>query len=178
MQDSINDFMLCENVHIRLIYIETEEDDTISRQAYCQVKKLANDKFGDGDWDIRKSVTGKPYFKNSNKHYLSISHTDNIVAIAVCMGKPIGIDIERIHKISDKVIKKYYSDAEKKRIFQCSEDSQNEEVKIWTLKEAHCKCTGTGLDKFSLRWNSINQTEMAVGNRQVENYIISVCKSK
>ena len=176
MKNKIHKFIYLNDVHVKLISINDIEEETVSKRTYLEIKRLATEMYGTRDWTIEKNSKGKPFFPNNKGYFFSVSHTEEMVVIAMCKGKSIGIDIESIHKISDKVIKKYYSDAEKESISQYNGDSKKIEEKIWTLKEAHCKCSGTGLVKFSLRWDSINQTKMEMESRQVENYIISVCK--
>ena len=176
MQSSINNLIFGKEVYVRLISVMDEEDDVISQEAYSQVKKLAFEMYGDGNWTIVKSVTGKPNFIYNDKYFMSVSHTDNLIAVAVCKGYSIGIDIEKIHKISEKLIDKYYTEDEKNMISLNVMDKEKEEVKIWTLKEAHCKCTGVGLDKCSLRWDSVNDENFFLVSICIGNYIVSVCK--
>lgn len=178
MKSNISKFIFLNDVHVKLISLDDIDEDIVSRYAYWEINRLAIELYGNRDWSIKKNSKGKPFFANNNGYFFSVSHTEKMVAIAMCKGNSIGIDIESIHKISDKVIKKYYSNAEKESVFQCGKDAQKQEVKIWTLKEAHCKCTGTGLDNYNLRWDTINQNEMELETRQIENYIVSVCKSK
>lgn len=178
MKSSIHKLMFLNDVHVKIISLGDINEDIVSRSAYLEAKRLATELYGNRDWTIEKDSKGKPFFANNKGYFFSVSHTEKMVVIAMCKGKSIGVDIETIHKISDKVIKKYYSNIEKESVFRCGRDVQKQEVKIWTLKESHCKCTGTGLDKYSLRWDSINQNEMELESRQIENYIVSVCKSK
>lgn len=178
MKSSIHKLLFLNDVQVKIISLKGIDEDIVSRSAYIETKRFATELYGNRDWTIEKDSQGKPFFEKNQGYFFSVSHTRKKVAIAMCKGKSIGVDIESIHKISDKVIKKYYSNAEKDSFFQCGDDIQKQEVKIWTLKEAHCKCVGIGLDKFTLRWDSINQNKMELESRQIENYIVSVCKSK
>ena len=178
MKSNIKEFVFLKDVYVRLIYLDDFDEDMILNDAYSEAKSFAIDLYGIRDWTIEKDSKGKPFFINNKGYFFSVSHTGQMVAIAMCNGKSVGVDIEPIHRISDKIVKKYYTKSEKDRIIQLDGDSKIEKIKIWTLKEAHCKCTGTGLDKFSLRWDSINQTKMAVESRHIGKYILSVCKCK
>ena len=178
MRVSIQNLVFDENVYVRLIGVNTLEDELISKEAYHQVKKLAAEKYGVADWTIEKSAFGKPFFVNNAMHYLSISHTDNMIAIAVCKGFSIGIDIEKIHKMSEKLVEKYYAENEKKAILLNEHGKEKEEIKIWTLKEAHCKCTGEGLSRNTLRWDSISDSSFFHESRCVDDYVITVCKER
>lgn len=176
MKSNINDSIFLKDVCVRIVCLEEYEEDMISKIAYQEVKKFATDLYGISDWTIEKDCKGKPHFLTKNDYFFSVSHTGKMVAIAMYKGKAVGIDIEIIRSISNKIVDKYYTKYEKERVNQLYLESIIESIKIWTLKEAHCKCTGTGLDKFSLRWDTINQTEMVTESRQIGKYIVSVCK--
>lgn len=176
MRNSIKNLVFGENIYVRLISMDNSDDDEISTEAYYQVKNLANDKYGFRDWTIIKSDAGKPFFLNDSKYFLSISHTDDMIAVGVCEGFSIGIDIEKIHKMSDKVIEKYYTEHEKKIISLNLLEKEKEEIKIWTLKEAYCKCIGEGMSKRVLRWDSANDSSFFHSSKCVGEYVISVCK--
>ncbi len=88
------------------------------------------------------------FYKNWNGkwlcdyYYFSLSHTDNIVAVAVS-NYPIGIDIELIKQYPFEIIKKALSDDELLE-FDCL--NQNEKIdffiKKWTQKESVYKING------------------------------------
>ena len=89
------------------------------------------------------SNNGKPYYKDDLK--FSISHSGDIVAIA--FGKSeLGIDVEAIRsrKISPGILRRTAADDEAAAIMK-SENPLEEFLKMWTVKEAYFKMTGTGI---------------------------------
>lgn len=92
------------------------------------------------DWDAGEF--GKPYLKNTNIHF-NISHSGSM-AMCALHDSPVGADIEMIKPYSDAVARRIMSDEEMQR-FQSSADRQALFFKIWTLKEAYLKFTGTGI---------------------------------
>ena len=95
---------------------------------------------------ILEDKNGKPYAKGLNA-YFSISHSDELVICAVG-NTETGVDIEKVRKVSKKLINyvcngeelKYVSDA-------AATDSEREKrfFEVWTFKEAYLKCIGTGV---------------------------------
>ena len=100
---------------------------------------------------------GKLYCDNFSQIHFNISHSDDLVAVAVC-DKPVGIDIESVRKVSLKLSKRVCTQKELEYIFEKLPDgddylSQNPEYikrffEIWTIKEAYFKCIGTGITDF------------------------------
>lgn len=92
--------------------------------------------------DFEYNKHGKPFLKNYNGIYFSISHCSNAVAVAISE-KPIGIDIEGLRNVKGSLIDFVCNDEEKKVV----SESPNGEAffKLWTQKEAVFKCVGTGI---------------------------------
>ena len=95
---------------------------------------------------IAKTPLGKPYFIDSPVHF-SISHTKKRV-FCVLSDLPVGIDAEEENReirleLSDKIL----SASEKIRYAQ-AEDKRQALLRLWVLKEAEAKCTGTGLQGY------------------------------
>lgn len=81
---------------------------------------------------------GKPYLPGLEL-LVSLSYTDDVVAVAVSSGPQVGIDVERIaatdfHGFADVAL------APSERA-----TSPRERARLWTCKEAYLKATGTGL---------------------------------
>ena len=155
-----------------------------------------------GEWLVREmmaEITGKnpeyfiisaddkgKLFCNNVPHiHFNISHSDNLVAVAVC-DKPVGIDIETTRKVSLKLAKRVCTKKELEYVFDKIPDeedyvSENPEyikrfLEIWTIKEAYFKCTGTGITDF--------QSVDAFGNNfkktkvESDNYIMHIITTK
>lgn len=106
---------------------------------------------------ISADEKGKLHCDNFPQIHFNISHSDELVAVAVC-NKPVGIDIESLREVSLKLAKRVCSQKELEYVFEKLPDeedylSQNPEyikrfLEIWTIKEAYFKCTGTGITDF------------------------------
>ena len=96
---------------------------------------------------IEISTSGKPYLKDYPTLFFNISHTDNLILIAIA-NSPVGVDVEKNERNADKeaIIKHFFSEKEQQSFFsQPDEQRQLAFVKGWTRKEAILKATGEGL---------------------------------
>ncbi len=93
---------------------------------------------------------------------ISLSHSGNYVAVAIDR-LAVGIDIEQIRPCNDSLIKRFFTEAEKRYIgihsgtngeASGSESRDRSFTEIWTLKESFMKAVGMGLslgpDTFSV----------------------------
>ena len=97
---------------------------------------------------------GKPV---SDDIYFNVSHSHEIVAIAISQNRPIGLDIETNRKLDEKLVRYIAREEETKFI---KDDLSF--MQVWTNKESLLKCVGTGLkDKLkdvpALPLNGIRQ---------------------
>lgn len=85
-------------------------------------------------------VNNKPYFKDRPDVRFSISHSGDIVLLA--MGRTeIGIDIEKIRPLDYKSLaERYYTGGEKQKA-----STLEGYFEVWTAKEAYLKLTAEGL---------------------------------
>ena len=139
---------------------------TWSKQILIQTIEEKGFKF---DSKIEKTVEGKPFFPFNNDLHFSISHTKEFIAIAI-NDKPIGIDIERTRKYNKSLVNRFFHPSEIKILEETKEEQERDILftKIWTLKEAYVKCTGTGIA------NSFNifQVNPLVNPPQIQNITI------
>jgi len=85
--------------------------------------------------ELSIGVNGKPCFsKDFEQNYLSISHTDNMVAVAIS-DQNIGIDVEQYNKANYETISMVCS---KKEQYQMKENSKLSTL-FWTAKESLSK---------------------------------------
>ena len=78
---------------------------------------------------------GKPYVPG--KPFFSISHSDGLTVLAVSHEGHVGIDIERIDRVTPRIIQKVSH-------FDTAAASQTELAREWTRVEAALKLKGTG----------------------------------
>lgn len=108
-----------------------------------------------------KGENGKPI--PSGGVFWSISHKENAVA-GVVSRFPVGIDIEKIKPVSDKLVKRVVK-AEESILFK-NYDSHMVFFKVFTAKEAVVKNTGVGLKGLS----SVMVTEVIDENNLILEY--------
>ena len=90
--------------------------------------------------DFSYKENGKPYLREYPDVYFNISHTKNIITCVISDGE-VGVDIEHARKVSESAINRVFSENEKK-LAGFSVDGY---IRLWTMKEACAKLSGTGL---------------------------------
>ena len=89
----------------------------------------------------KPEVVGRPVEFNA-------SHSGGYVAIALAVGTPVGIDIERVRPMGDEEAEanawRFFSDGEAARIAAAG-DKDRAFFAVWTAKEAVVKAVGSGL---------------------------------
>ena len=92
-----------------------------------------------GDAEYGNGPHGKPYLKDESRCF-SLSHTDRYVVLAVADDE-VGVDVEAADTIRPAVKRRCFTDEEQEWI---GEDTARF-FRLWTMKEAYMKLTGTGL---------------------------------
>lgn len=95
---------------------------------------------------IETGVHGKPYFRDKSRFpFFNISHSGDY---AVCAVAPfeVGIDIQKIQKVSLRLLKRVLTKGEVLQVEQ-SERKEASFCKIWTQKESYVKWSGQGLTR-------------------------------
>lgn len=123
-------------------------------------------------YKISKSINGKPYIDNSNIFY-NISHKNKMVGLIISDSE-VGLDIEYIdtENIKRKSTLKYFFTEKERKSITTNEDL----LTLWTKKESYIKLNGGMLrDAIGL---DINNTNVIFDTFKLDNYIITICKSK
>ncbi|KAJ4775011.1 4-phosphopantetheinyl transferase [Rhynchospora pubera] len=110
-----------------------------------------------GSIKFRKGLHGKPEIMwqdgdNITKPPIqfNLSHTSSLIACAVALEIPIGIDVEEnTRKTANNVLsiaRRYFtiSEVEHLAAITCPDFQQKEFIRLWTLKEAYVKAIGRG----------------------------------
>ena len=109
----------------------------------------------------RKNKDGKPYFENCPIHF-NISHSLDYVVLAVGECE-VGIDIQRINNISEKVLKRFVGKKGENAL---------ENTLLWTHLESYAKLIGRGIplrdDERGIPCEYFDFTSL-------DGYVISVC---
>ncbi len=99
-------------------------------------------------WRFETTAYGKPQVAAGLPHvHFCISHIETMSVIAVSRDVPVGVDIETIGQAcSAKLIEGFCSARERRALAKLSGTEQARAfARLWTLKEAYAKLTGTGL---------------------------------
>ena len=86
---------------------------------------------------------GKPFLKDYPHIHFNLSHCKKAVACAVSDSE-VGVDIQDIRPVSDKVAKRVLTEVEHKR-FKQAQVPDEYFCEIWTVKESFLKRTGQGI---------------------------------
>lgn len=137
-----------------------------------ELLEIALKEEGITSYKILKSKNGKPYLENSNIFY-NISHKNKMVGLIISNSE-VGLDIEYIDTESIKrqsTLKYFFTEKERESI------TNNEELlTLWTKKESYIKLNGGMLrDVIGLDINNIN---VIYDTFKLDDYIITICKSK
>ena len=137
-----------------------------------ELLELALKEEGITSYKISESINGKPYIDNSNIFY-NISHKNKMVGLIISDSE-VGLDIEYVDTENIKrksTLKYFFTEKERESI------TNNEELlTLWTKKESYIKLNGGMLrDAIGLDINNIN---VIYDTFKLDNYIITICKSK
>lgn len=137
-----------------------------------ELLEIALKEEGITSYKISKSINGKPYIDNSNIFY-NISHKNKMVGLIISDSE-VGLDIEYLDTENIKrksILKYFFTEKERESI------TTNEELlTLWTKKESYIKLNGGMLrDAIGL---DINNTNVIFDTFKLDNYIITICKSK
>lgn len=131
-EEILNDFFLAQ---YNSFHQEKMQKQT--KASYVLLKRMFTSLEIDIDsQEIKANKYGKPYFV-SLPLFFNISHSKNLCAAAIS-DKPVGIDIQVVSKINQKVAKRYF---DKKSLFRLkiSLDKDNAFTKGWTTYESTLK---------------------------------------
>jgi len=116
-------------------------------------------------------TNGKPVLPEYPHIHFNLSHCKTAVACAVSTS-PVGIDIEHIKPVSDKVTGRILTQQEFSQ-FKLAPDPNEFFCKIWTIKESYQKLSGDGLraDFREISADSITDKTLYEG----KNYFCCAC---
>lgn len=108
---------------------------------------------------FRRSAGGKPELLGPGKIEFSLSHSGELVAIAVARAVPVGVDVERVrhHPLAEGVLRRCFSFRERRALERLSPALRPRAFLLgWTRKEAYAKAVGSGV------WRGLAGIEVAV----------------
>jgi 4'-phosphopantetheinyl transferase len=101
-------------------------------------------------WRFQTGRHGKPRVENHAGLEFNLTHCDGLVACAIAMETPVGIDAESLHREAPlELIDTYFTQAERLYLSRLSpQDRHSAFFELWTLKESWLKATGDGLSRL------------------------------
>jgi len=133
---------------------------------------------------------GKPFFPDFPNFKFNITHGGNIIAVAFCDDREVGIDVEAADRKANLMIaERYFTPAEVDFLQKTpSQQRLHAFLRLWTIKEAYLKMTGAGLsrpldsfeiqhsgDKISIYENQTRQDCTIFQDETDCKHIITVC---
>ncbi len=114
----------------------------------CGLSLFSRDKEGKISEEYVYGIKGKPYFKNIPNIHFSLSHSGNLVMLAVG-DVNVGVDVQKMQGYKEGIVKRFYHKKEVDALLQCETEVVREAhfYEIWTYKEAYIKYTGNGLSE-------------------------------
>ncbi|MFS4583151.1 4'-phosphopantetheinyl transferase family protein [Phaeobacter sp. C3_T13_0] len=108
---------------------------------------------------FKSAEGGKPYLVGGHGLSFNLSHSGQMLLIAVTRSGEVGVDIERTRysRRSEAVARRFFAPEEYAGLAQCPVSLKSQHfAQIWALKEAYIKATGRGLAlplrSFALRY--------------------------
>lgn len=122
----------------------------------------------------------KPYFQNAPQLYFSVSHSQDLWALALSV-LPVGIDVE-YHRSCQRssIARRFFHPLEQTAL---DKDSFSSFFKVWTAKESYVKYTGTGINDDFPTFSVANEDGLVekLGDTQFhfipldEHYTVCLC---
>ncbi|MFB7257546.1 4'-phosphopantetheinyl transferase family protein [Streptomyces nojiriensis] len=97
--------------------------------------------------DLAYKIGGRPFIRGFDQIEVSLSHTDDLIAVGVSRTGRIGVDAEPAgREMSFELLQRHMcTPAERSELVRMSRDRQASELlRLWTLKEAYTKALGQG----------------------------------
>lgn len=135
----------------RFLREKDQKQYLLTRALLRSVLSLYHSDLRPADWLFKRNSYGKPFIDNTlHKNDLSfnLSHTDNLVVLAVTLNHNIGIDAEHLLKTTNflNTAKKVFTHHEYEQLQSLPPSERMRRfMDIWTLKEAYVKARGIGL---------------------------------
>jgi 4'-phosphopantetheinyl transferase len=118
------------------------------------VKSVLADKLGIASYEVNLQLhpNGKPFVEGSKAVYFNLTHSADVIILAVTEEGEIGVDIERVDREFDWMRVDSVLDLSEIEWIKGNELIDPFSVyqrffQIWTLKEAYIKCTGEGMSR-------------------------------
>jgi len=102
-----------------------------------------------------REAKGRPFLRHADAPDFNLSDTGGGSLIAICRSARVGADLERVDRQLPfaRLSKRWFHADESAALAAMpSEAARAAFLRLWTAKEASCKCTGTGIFGFLAPW--------------------------
>ena len=179
----LNDSIVWEDISAYLPLLPAERCGKIARYRF-EKDKLTSAVAGlmirhmTGERELVYGEYKKPYVKDCDDLFFSVSHSGRCVAIAVDETE-VGLDVEQIRtKDIEKFSRRFFSSGEQ-AYMDSSMDKPSAFTEIWTRKEAYLKCKGTGIAEDLTAFDTVSdELSECLHTVSLGDYILSVCSKK
>ncbi|MGN5755667.1 4'-phosphopantetheinyl transferase family protein [Acinetobacter calcoaceticus] len=124
------------------------------------VKTVLADKLGISPYEVNIQLhpNGKPFVQGSKAVYFNLTHSADVIILAVTEEGEIGVDIEKVDREFewmrvDSVLDLSEIEWIKEKELTDSSSVFQRFFQIWTLKESYIKCTGEGMSRHLKKLN-------------------------
>jgi 4'-phosphopantetheinyl transferase len=125
------------------------------------------------EWAFSANAYGRPGIANDEEAArglcFNVSHTRGLVALAVCRGRALGVDVENVpaREVSTGIADHFFSPVEVAELSRVPPGRRQDRFfEYWTFKEAYIKARGMGLsiplDQFSFHFPHKSGVHMTV----------------
>jgi 4'-phosphopantetheinyl transferase len=128
--------------------------DLVRRAAYDLTRatlSLAAPHVAPADWRFERDSRGKPFVAGADAPRFSLTHCRLAAACAVCLTCDVGVDAEpldrRVVPLPLALARRFFTAKEADALAQIADEDDRRRafLRLWTLKEAVAKATGSGL---------------------------------
>jgi 4'-phosphopantetheinyl transferase len=142
---------------VHLWWHATPQEEAAPRQRRGRLDRLLRavlSRYVEGELRFARESKGRPYLAGGGPDF-NLSDTVGGTVVAVAQHGRLGVDLERIDRMLPhrRLATRYYSPLEQQALRAMSEEAARAAyLRLWTAKEASCKCTGTGIYGQLPRW--------------------------
>jgi 4'-phosphopantetheinyl transferase len=130
---------------------ERDQRDFVAAHALLRAVLSHHGGLSTDRWEFESEAAGKPRLVRQPELQFNIAHTRGLVACALSLVGPVGIDVETIDAGRDieSVAESNFAPSEVIELKACEEGirRQSRFTELWTLKEAYLKALGAGLSR-------------------------------
>ncbi|MEU5599638.1 4'-phosphopantetheinyl transferase superfamily protein [Streptomyces sp. NPDC020298] len=119
--------------------------------------------------DLAYLPGGRPVLRGLGAEWqLSLTHTDELIAVGVSRTGPVGVDAEPVgRRVSFELLRDHVCTPDEAELLAALPDTERTDrfLRLWTLKEAYTKALGQGMRRrfvaFGFRWDEAGGAALA-----------------